>query len=269
MSAEILEIVVVGGVTYAVLGRGTDPTAAVPGGDTIYTSPNSGATTQDIITGNAGATPTLATAATAQSAAAAAVSSGQAHGMSRAALAATLANRAYTAPGSFDDHATRAAGGTPAATGSTPDMQAKLDAVQAYCNQQFDNMSAVEKGNAASYLNDQLKLDPPLTGHESWEQVASIAGGAAGAAAGTAICGPICGKIGALAGAYLGAKLEDLLSKKLDDLKGWLNDKVWGAIKDAANKVEDAVKDAANAAGDAAEDAYNAAGDYISGINPF
>lgn len=109
------------------------------------------------------------------------------------------------------------------------DMQAKLDYIQAQAKKVFDDMNEVGKQKAADNLNKALKLNPPLNGHETWEQISGACGAAAGTAAGTALCGPACGAIGAIVGAYLGTKLEDLVAKSYDDVKNWCSSK-WGDI---------------------------------------
>lgn len=124
------------------------------------------------------------------------------------------------------------------------ELQAKLDEINAYGAAAYDNLSAEAKAKGAAALNDQLKLDPPLSGDESWEDVAKIAGGAAGAAAlgwlpGGQVLGP-------MVGAYLGVKLEELVSKNVDDIKAWFKGRwtdIESWVKGAAHDVEDAVSD--------------------------
>lgn len=148
---------------------------------------------------------------------------------------------------------TSAWGVTLSQVNSDPVLQQKLDQVEALAKKTYEDANAVAKAAAADKLNKELKLDPPLTGHEDWKTVCAVVAAAAGAAAGGALCGPICAKVGALCGAYLGAKLGDLLAKNYDDLKDWLEGK-WSTLKGYAEDVADA-----------AEDAY----DYVSGLNPF
>ncbi len=127
------------------------------------------------------------------------------------------------------------------------ELKQKLDLMEAAAKKQFDNADAVAKGAAADYLNKELKLDPPLTGHESWETVSSVVGGAAGAAAGAWIGGPWGAKVGALVGAYLGAEAAEYLHKGYDEVKEWVTDKygdVKGWVKGAAGDVKDWTEDA-------------------------
>ncbi len=135
-----------------------------------------------------------------------------------------------------------------------PNVQAALDAAAKKAQEAFDNMSDVEKQRAADTLNDQLKLDPPLNGHEDWKTINKIAetaiGTAAGAAVGAWIGGPIGAKIGALFGAYVGGEIADFVNQYASE---------------AYDAVKDKVVDAANDVGDAASDAYN----YAAGLNPF
>lgn len=140
-------------------------------------------------------------------------------------------------------------------TNKTPDpeMQKKLDAIEAAAKSAYDDMEDVAKVEAIDKINQNLGTDLPLDSDLSWDTISSAAYGAAGAYAGAAVCGPVCGKVGALAAAYLGAELNDLVSKGYEECKEWLKGHVpsWSDI------------------GDAAEDAYDAAADALSGINPF
>lgn len=124
-----------------------------------------------------------------------------------------------------------------------PATQAKLDAIKAAIKKTYDDMNEVAKAKAAEALNKELKLNPPLTGHESWAETSAAVAGVAGAAVGTALCGPVCGALGSMAAAYLGAKLGDLLSKHWDELTDWLDSEVWGGIKDVASDIGDAAED--------------------------
>jgi hypothetical protein len=121
-----------------------------------------------------------------------------------------------------------------------PELQRKFDLIEAAVKKQFDNANEVAKAQAAETLNKELKLDPPLTGHEDWKTVAAVAGGAAGGALGAAIGGPIGAKLGALAGAYLGVKLEELIEKNWDELEAWVSDK-WGDVKEFVEDAYDTV----------------------------
>lgn len=121
-----------------------------------------------------------------------------------------------------------------------PELQKKFDAIEAAIKKTYDDANEVAKAKAADALNKELKLDPPLTGHEDWATVSSVVGGATGGAIGGAIGGPLGAKLGALAGAYLGVKLADLVAKNWDELKEWFGDK-WDDIKDFADDVWDEV----------------------------
>lgn len=122
------------------------------------------------------------------------------------------------------------------------EAQAKLDAIAAYGKAAYDQMSADAKKAGAKALSDQLHLDPPLKGDETWETIAKISGGAAGVAAfgwlpGGAVWGPIVGS-------YLGVKLEELLSKNTDEIEGWFKSKwagIEGWVKGEVNDAENAV----------------------------
>ncbi len=108
--------------------------------------------------------------------------------------------------------------------------------------EEYDKLSKEAKKRGAEELNKQLKLDPPLTGDESWGDISKIVGGVAGAAVGTYVCGPICGKLGAIAGAYLGDKMSKYIEENWDDVKDW---------------AEENWDDAVDEIGDLASDAYN------------
>lgn len=131
-----------------------------------------------------------------------------------------------------------------------PELQKKFDAIESAASKAYNDADEVAKAKAADALNKDLKLDPPLTGHEDWETVAAVVGGATGGAIGGAIGGPIGAKLGALCGAYLGTKLEDLIAKNWDELESWVKGK-WGDVKDAVS------------------DAYNEVSDDVSGLWPF
>ncbi len=104
-------------------------------------------------------------------------------------------------------------------------------------------MSDVAKVEAAEILNRELKLDPPLTGHEDWDETARRAGKATGATVGAAACvasgyaaaaAPICG----LVGAYLGEKLGPLLKKTYPEVRDWCEDR-WGTLEGWAHDAYD------------------------------
>lgn len=121
-----------------------------------------------------------------------------------------------------------------------PELRAKFDQIEAAAEKAYNDANEVAKAQAADALNKELKLDPPLTGHEDWKTVSAVVGGATGGAVGGAIGGPIGAKLGALAGAYLGVKLEELIEKNLDEIKAWISDK-WGEVKEFASDVYDEV----------------------------
>jgi hypothetical protein len=130
-----------------------------------------------------------------------------------------------------------------------PELQKKLALIEAAAHKAFDDANEVAHAQAAETLNKELKLDPPLTGHEDWKTVGAVAGGAVGGVVGAYFGGPLGAKIGALVGAYLGTKLADLLAKNWDELKSWVSDK-WGDVKDWVS--------------DTAEDAYDWAAGVVS-----
>jgi hypothetical protein len=124
-------------------------------------------------------------------------------------------------------------------------LQQKLDEVERYAKAAYDNMAKDGKKAGAKAASELLKLDPPLSGDESYEDMAKIIGGAAGAAAlgwlpGGAVLGPICG-------AWLGVKLEELVSKNVDEVKDWFKSR-WNGIENwvsgVGSDIEDGVKDA-------------------------
>jgi uncharacterized protein YcfJ len=121
---------------------------------------------------------------------------------------------------------------------SDPELKKKFDLAERLAEEQFKNMNEVAKAKAADALNKQLKLDPPLTGHEDWKTVASVVGATAGAAAGAWIGGPVGAKIGALVGAYLGVKIEDFVEKNWDEVQAWAKGK-WSWAKDKLSDVWD------------------------------
>jgi phage tail tape-measure protein len=130
--------------------------------------------------------------------------------------------------------------------------------IESYAKAAYNNLDDAAKKKGAEYLNKTLKLDPPLDEDASWEDISKVAGAAAGGAIGGAIGGPLGAKLGAIVGAYLGVKLEELVSKHIEELKAWLSDK-WGDI-------EGAVKDAANYVEDKAEEAYDDVVDFVGGL---
>lgn len=122
-----------------------------------------------------------------------------------------------------------------------PGSAAKVDALLSAAEAKFSSMSDDAKVQAAQEMNQQLNLQPPLTGRETWQQVASIAGGAAGSAACAAVlpgigmaAGPLC----AIAGSYLGVSLESWLASSLDDVQNWINQNIPGAVGHVVDDVK-------------------------------
>lgn len=128
---------------------------------------------------------------------------------------------------------------TPADTQNTSSLSSqadalvkqKLDAINAYAKQAYDQLSKDAKQKGADYLNSSLGLNPPIKADASYEEIASAVGGAAGAAAGAYIGGPVGAKIGAIVGAYLGVKLEELINKDLDKIGDWFKSQ-WNDVTD-------------------------------------
>jgi gas vesicle protein len=263
MSSEaIVGSIIIGGVAYELV-RGKVGPAVMPPGPPNSIVPNSGSPISSVISGQGGVNPKPPVPVGGGRATGATIGTGtdpaKPGHRSASQLKLLMGNVATLPTGSYDDHGTRP---SPAANGITADLQKKLDTVEAYAQQQYNNMDAVAKAKAAQEISDALNIQPPIPSNAAWATIASAAGGAAGAAAGAALCGPICGKVGAMCGAYLGTKLEDLIEKNYDDVKNWLDNKVWGSIKDAAKKVGNAVEDAAKKAADYLEDG-------LDEINPF
>jgi hypothetical protein len=109
-------------------------------------------------------------------------------------------------------------------------LQQKLAEIESYARAAYENMDQAAKEEGAKLLNDQLKLDPPLKGDESWEEVARRAGDDAGSKIGGLFGGPAGEKLGAIAGAYLGVKLEELISKHKDEVAAWFKSR-WSDIE--------------------------------------
>jgi hypothetical protein len=124
-------------------------------------------------------------------------------------------------------------------------LQEKLDLVKRYGQAAYDRMTKEAKEAAAREVSEQLGIDPPLDGTETWETIAKVAGGAAGAAALGWIPGGAA--VGAVVGAYLGVKLEELISKNADEIKAWFAGK-WEGIEDwvqgVGGDIEQGTKDA-------------------------
>lgn len=114
----------------------------------------------------------------------------------------------------------------------TPDQSAKIDALLSAAADKYTNqMSQEAKNQAASYINETINPQPPLTGNESWQQVSSILGGAAGGALG--------GPLGAIAGAYLGTTLEGWLGSDLQSIYDWAKQNGLSAVNDVLGDVKD------------------------------
>lgn len=222
MTSAIIPAIIVGGVVYTATQTGTSsPPGPAPGygtgaypGNPIPGSGSApgvvGATTQNPVRRPAGTKAVIQLGASTLS---------NALGIG----AATQKTSAWQSPANYD-----------------PELQKKFDLIEAAAKKNFEDANEVAKAKAAETLNKELKLDPPLTGHEDWKTVSAVVGGATGGAVGAAIAGPIGAKLGALVGAYLGVKLEELIEKNWDDLEDWIGDK-WGDIKDFASDAYDEV----------------------------
>lgn len=227
----LAELAALGIAGYEVAAH-TGLVGAKPPGATQY-SPSNGATTGQKIAGVGGATPATPPPEPMRNA----------RLLSRVLRQASPATAVQIIP----------CGNNFGANGSgDPNIQQKLDAAQAAIKAKFDQASQAEKDAAAAQLNAQLKLDPPVTGSDTYEKVAAAVGTAAGAAAGAYLCGPLCGKVGALLGAYCATKLEEWCSKNMDEIEDWVK-----------SNIGDNIEDAANAIGDAAEDAYDTVGGWF------
>jgi len=131
--------------------------------------------------------------------------------------------------------------------GIDPALQQKLDEIERYTEAAYNKLDSDARDVARGELNRDLKLDPPLPADASWKDISGAVGAAVGGAAGAYIGGPIGAKIGALVGAYLGVKLEELISKNVDEIKAWFKSK-WSDIEDwvkgVGSDIEDGVSDA-------------------------
>lgn len=134
----------------------------------------------------------------------------------------------------------------PFAFGGDSAMGEKLSVINQYAEAAYGKLDAAARKKGADFLNDSLHLDPPIKEDAKWKDIAGAVGAAAGGAVGGYIGGPIGAKLGAMVGAYLGVKLEEFLSKHVDEIKDWFKSK-WSDIEDWASGV--------------ASDAY----DYVSG----
>lgn len=121
-----------------------------------------------------------------------------------------------------------------------PDARPKLDLLNQGLQKAYAGMSQAAKSTAADKMNSALNLNPPLTGNESWDQVARIAGGATGGIACNAIPGigtavsPLC----AMAGSYLGVQLEQWMGTDLAGLQGWVSDNLGAVVDAVGNQIE-------------------------------
>jgi len=138
-----------------------------------------------------------------------------------------------------------------------PDIQQKADLLQAAAKKAYDGMDYAGRSAAAASLNETLDLPPGqrLNGSDTWQTIASVAGGAAAsagcAAVGLAAAAPLC----AIAGSYLGVKMEDWIAQPIGDAYNW----VAANIGDAAGEIGDAI-------GGAAADVVNTVGGWIDDI---
>lgn len=192
--------IVIGGVAGGVYLLSRQNATALPPGPTSYNSPSAGSTYNNILTG----------------------SSDGAGGYYDPTVS-DAGQAAYNTDGRLAD----------------PDARAKLDALDSAMQSAYNGMAAGAKSAAADQLNQSLSLSPPLTGNETWEQVARVAGGAAGVAGcnlipgiGTAVS-PLCG----LAGAYLGVKLEDWMATALPDIQSWVTQSFPNAVQSVVDDV--------------------------------
>lgn len=101
----------------------------------------------------------------------------------------------------------------------------KLRVVNQYAGAVYDKMESAARRAGAAKLNSALGLDPPIKEDASWKDIAAAVGAAGGAALGAYLGGPIGAKIGAMVGAYLGVKLEEFMSKHVDEIKDWFKGK--------------------------------------------
>lgn len=106
----------------------------------------------------------------------------------------------------------------------------KVDALLAAAYAKFQGMADDEKTTIAAQINQQYNPQPPLTGRETWQQTASVIGGAIGGAYG--------GPLGAIAGSYLGVTLESWLATSIDDIKSWINQNVPGVVDGVVDDIK-------------------------------
>lgn len=169
----------------------------------------------------------------------------------------------YVGKNSTVGGAINTSGGGNYISNSQQQVQSVLDTASSYGEAAYNNLDDAAKQAGAAALSDQLNIDPPLKGDETWKEIAQVAGASAGAAVAGAACAPVgltavCGPLGAMLGSYLGAKLEDWLNGNVDDVKNWFSSK-WGDI-------ESWVSGTASDIGNKAEDYYNDAANYIGGL---
>lgn len=124
---------------------------------------------------------------------------------------------------------------------STADTDAarKVDALLQAGYGVFSTMSDAAKAAAAQKMNSQLGTH--MTGNETWQQVASIAGGAVGTVACNAIpgIGTVASPLCAIAGSYLGVTLESWMESNMDDIKRWINQNVPNAVGNIIDEIGD------------------------------
>jgi hypothetical protein len=135
------------------------------------------------------------------------------------------------------------------AGGSSAQIDAAIEAQRRKLEQKvaadYNKLAADAKAKGAAAISKTLKLDPPLTGKETWDQLQKRLK-AAGAAAGVAACNVVPGvgtaasPLCAIAGAYLGAKISDFIKAHWDDVKDFA-EKEWDSL---SGKISDVAHDA-------------------------
>ncbi len=129
-------------------------------------------------------------------------------------------------------------------------LQQKLAEIERYAKAQYEQANQEAKDAAAKKLSEELGLDPPLTGKESWEDIVKISAGAIGVAVGTAALGWIPGigpVLGPIVGAYLGVELAELINKNVEEIGDWFEERyagIKGWVSGVGSDIEEGVKDA-------------------------
>jgi hypothetical protein len=196
--------IVIGGVTYVAVTSGDGETGVIAPGPTNYKAPTPGATV------NQSMSPPLS------------VGGGAKVGSSRQTKGGALKQlNSSLAPIAIAVHTAQPSYGT--AQNPDPAYQAKLDALVAQAKAKFESMAAKERVDAAAKLNKDLKIDPPLTGKEDWQETSRRVSQAGGAILGSMVGGPV----GALVGAYLGGKIADYLIQPLEELIEQISEQNW------------------------------------------